>query len=393
MKQGWEIKKLGDVCELISRGISPKYTEKNGLVVLNQKCVRDHKISFKQSRLHNREEKKVGLEKFIKQGDVLVNSTGTGTLGRVAQVKDKIEDVTVDSHVTIVRPLSDLFFNDFFGWVMIFIEDEISTRGAGCGGQTELARETLKNDFTISYPKSIKEQQRIVSILDEAFANISKVKDNAEQNLKNAKELFENYLQNIFINKGKDWKEKTLGDVCTLYQGIAINAKTKHSLVEKSSLPLLRIKDLKNNTVEQYIDPNNYPVNALVKEEDIIYTRTGSLGLVFRGKKGVLHNNSFKVVPSPELINDYLFIWLQNPLFKSKIMSLALKAAQPDITHAIFKVQEIAIPPIKEQKEIVKKLETLSIETKRLEAIYEQKINGLEELKKSILQKAFNGEL
>ena len=66
----------------------------------------------------------------------------------------------------------------------------------------------------------------------------------------------------------------------------------------------------------------------------------------------MLHNNSFKVVPKPELTKNYLFVWLQNPVFKSKIMSLALKAAQPDITHAIFKNQEIAIPPIDEQNEV-----------------------------------------
>ena len=150
---------------------------------------------------------------------------------------------------------------------------------------------------------------------------------------------------------------------------------------------------MKNNTVEQYIDPNNFPINALVKEEDIIYTRTGSLGLVFRGKRGVLHNNSFKVVPNKKLSNDFLFIWLQNPAFKNKIMGLAMKAAQPDITHAIFKIQEINVPPINTQEEIVKKLDLLSNETKRLESIYQQKQNDLEELKKSILQKAFNGEL
>lgn len=238
----------------------------------------------------------------------------------------------------------------------------------------------------------LEEQQRIVTILNDAFAKINKAKANAEQNLKNAKELFESYLQGVFEDKGDDWEEKTLGEVCILHQGIAINAKTKHALVEKSDLPLLRIKDLKNNTFEQYIDPNNYPKNALVTEEDIIYTRTGSLGLVFRGKRGVLHNNSFKVVPNKILSKDFLFIWLQNPIFKSKILELALKTAQPDITHAIFKIQEIAIPPLKTQQIIVQKLDSLSAETKKLETIYEQKIRDLEELKKSVLQKAFSGE-
>jgi type I restriction enzyme S subunit len=164
-------------------------------------------------------------------------------------------------------------------------------------------------------------------------------------------------------------------------------------LVEKSDLPLLRIKDLKNNTVEQYIDPNNFPKNALVNVEDIIYTRTGSLGLVFRGRKGVLHNNSFKVVPNENLDKDYLFIWLQNPVFKAKIMELALKAAQPDITHAIFKIQEIAIPTLKEQQGIVCQLDALRAETQKLEAVYQNRISGLADLKKSFLQKAFSGEL
>ena len=238
------------------------------------------------------------------------------------------------------------------------------------------------------------QQKQIVAILDKAFAAIDTAKANAEQNLQNAKELFESYMQQLFDNSGDAWMEKTLGDVCSLYQGLAINRKTKHFLVEKSSLPLLRIKDLRNNTSEQFIDENNYPENSLVNKDDIIYTRTGnSLGLVFRGRYGVLHNNSFKIVPDYSLSRNYLFIWLQNPLFKSKIFSLAFKAAQPDITHKIFKQQKIKIPPINEQEIIVNKLDNLLIETKKLEVIYTQKIADLEEMKKSVLQKAFSGQL
>lgn len=244
------------------------------------------------------------------------------------------------------------------------------------------------------FPKiPLPEQQRIVSILDQAFAAIDKAKANSEQNLQNAKELFESYLQGVFEKIGDGWETATLGDVCSLYQGIAINAKTKHALVEKSELPLLRIKDLKNNTEEQYIDPKNFPKNALVNEDDIVYTRTGSLGLVFRGRKGVLHNNSFKVVPNSKLDKDYLFIWLQNPIFKSKILDLALRAAQPDITHKIFKIQEISFPSLEEQQTIVRQLDALRAETQKLESVYQKKMDDLDELKKSILQKAFAGEL
>lgn len=295
-----------------------------------------------------------------------------------------------DSGLTVSPKDTKKIFQAFLDLELIYLNDQIYSLARG-SAQKNLDVPAFRR-LEISYPP-LPEQKRIVKILDEAFEKIEKAKENAEKNLQNSKELFESYLRGIFANPGKDWKIKTLGDVCTLYQGIAINAKTKHALVEKSDLPLLRIKDLKNNTVEQYIDPNNFPKNALVNESDIIYTRTGSLGLVFRGKRGVLHNNSFKVVPNQELDKDFIFIWLQNPTFKSKILSLALKAAQPDITHAIFKIQEISIPPIVEQKAIVKKLDSLSEQTKKLEKICQKKLQDLEELKKSVLNKAFTGEL
>ena len=154
-------------------------------------------------------------------------------------------------------------------------------------------------------------------------------------------------------NNMKGWKRKKIGEVCNLYQGLGINVKTKHYLVKKSNLPLLRIKDLKNNTVEQYIDPNNYPQSCLVNEKDLIYTRTGQIGLVFMGRFGILHNNSFRIVPDESLLREYLFLFLQSDRFKEKIVKLSSRAAQPDITHKLFKEQMIFVPPLSEQKRIV----------------------------------------
>lgn len=236
----------------------------------------------------------------------------------------------------------------------------------------------------------LSEQERIVRILDEVFENIEKAKQNTLKNLNNAKELFEQMQNKIFNDS---YEKKELGEICTLYQGLAINAKTKHLLCEKSSLPLLRIKDLKENSESQYIKETGYPENALVCEQDIIYTRTGSLGLVFKGRHGILHNNSFKVVPNDTINREFLFEWLQNPVFKHAIIHLAERAAQPDITHALFKQQEINIPPIEIQIKKVQKIKTIRKQISNLEQTYNQKLKSLEELKQSILQKAFNGEL
>jgi len=192
---------------------------------------------------------------------------------------------------------------------------------------------------------------------------------------------------------GKKWVVKKLGEVCDLFQGLAINKGTKHLLVEDSSLPLLRIKDLRDGTEEQYVAEVGFPKSAEISPNDIIYTRTGQIGLVFRGRRGVLHNNSFKVVPRSELDRGYLFWWLQEPSFRQSIIGLASRAAQPDITHKLFKMKEIQLPPMNYQHDAVNKIEELYGNTQRLQILYQQKLERLAELKQAILQKAFAGEL
>ena len=214
-KAGWEVKTLGEVCEMIKRGIAPKYTEEGGLCVINQKCVRDHVIDLSLSRRHDLEQKKVPEERIVRPGDVLVNSTGVGTLGRVAQVREATEEpATVDTHVTIVRPIPEQFYSVFFGYMLVFIEGEITTSGEGASGQTELARKTLSEKFDVRYPISLAEQERIVGILDEAFEGIAAATAQAEKNLHNARELFQSVLQSTFSQKGDDWVETTLGKGC-----------------------------------------------------------------------------------------------------------------------------------------------------------------------------------
>ena len=83
----WKEVQLKDICEYISRGVTPAYTDKYGVVVLNQKCIRNNRVLYEQSRLTNPEKKRILDEKYLCDYDILVNSTGVGTLGRVAQIK------------------------------------------------------------------------------------------------------------------------------------------------------------------------------------------------------------------------------------------------------------------------------------------------------------------
>ena len=136
----WPLVKLDSLTSLITRGITPKYNDDSTQVVLNQKCIRDHFIDTSLARKHS---PKAINEKWLKYGDLLINSTGEGTLGRTAQVWFVPENMTVDSHVTIVRPKNQqqIFYIGLWG---LSHEREIESLHTGSTGQTELPRDRVK---------------------------------------------------------------------------------------------------------------------------------------------------------------------------------------------------------------------------------------------------------
>ncbi|AWF82648.1 restriction endonuclease subunit S [Microbulbifer sp. A4B17] len=140
--KGWGINSLAEITTELRRGISPKYTEEEGTVVLNQKCIRNHEVNFELSRRNDPSLRKtIGRE--LKIGDMLINSTGVGTLGRMAQVKYLPETTVVDSHVTVVRPREDVYPIFAFGQMMLSLESYVESLGEGSTGQTELSRKIL----------------------------------------------------------------------------------------------------------------------------------------------------------------------------------------------------------------------------------------------------------
>jgi type I restriction enzyme S subunit len=386
-----QTKKLGELCEIRPSKSEAriKLKDKDLVSFVPMEDLGIFTKSFEPK--HERELKDVyGSYTYFADGDVLLAKiTPCFENGKIGIAHNLKNGIGFGSSEFIVFRSRGQILPDYLYYVLS--SDNFRNQGiklmSGAVGHKRVPKEYV-DDYEVFLP-SLTEQKRAVRIIDEAFEKLQEVKKDTENNIQNSLDLFESYSRVAFDNPG-NWTDKTLGEVCNLYQGIAINAKTRHALVEKSDLPLLRIKDLKHNTVEQYIDPNNFPKNALVNERDLIYTRTGQIGLVFTGKRGVLHNNSFKIVPNNTLSREYLFYWLQNPTFKSKIVSLASRAAQPDITHTLFKQQPISIPSLPEQKSIVKKLDQLSNQTKKLESIYQKKLSAIEELKESILSKAFS---
>lgn len=143
----WDKVPLRDITKLISRGMTPIYDERGEYRVINQRCIRNQRLNLENARWQSKE---VKGDKLLQPGDVLINSTGVGTLGRVAQVNNTLHKVTVDSHVTIVRPVDNID-HIFFGLLLLGMENTFASMGRGTTGQTELSREAV-GDLIITLP-------------------------------------------------------------------------------------------------------------------------------------------------------------------------------------------------------------------------------------------------
>jgi type I restriction enzyme S subunit len=229
----------------------------------------------------------------------------------------------------------------------------------------------------------LQEQQTIVAILDEAFAAIAQAKANAEQNLQNAKELFESYLQSVFENKGEGWEEKTLNQ-------ISENLDSKRVPITKNVRKEGSIPYYGASGVVDYVADFLFDEDLLCISEDgaNLLARTYSIAFSISGKTWV--NNHAHVLRFESMISQKFVELYLNSI---KLDDYVSGMAQPKLNQTMLNKIKIPYPPLKEQQIIVQKLDALSTETKQLEVIYQQKINDLDELKKSILQKAFAGEL
>lgn len=257
-------------------------------------------------------------------------------------------------------------------------------------------------EIEVVFPESLVEQGRIVKIIDEAFEKIDKMKENAEKNLQNSKELFDSYLQNVFSKKGDGWEEKILEDLGQITSSKRIYKKE----YVKNGIPFYRIKEVKelahNNAIslELFISNDRYTeiknTFGVPKIGDILMTAVGTIGEIYVVKdnaKFYFKDGNILWFKNFKSINPY-FLKFVLISFVEQFNQLSKGAAYSALTIEKLNKHRIYIPKsISEQERVVKKLDSLSEETKKLEANYLQKIADLDELKKSVLSKAFAGEL
>ncbi|WHP78918.1 restriction endonuclease subunit S [Edwardsiella anguillarum] len=203
--QGWKTKTLGEITIELRRGISPKYTDEDGVLVINQKCIRNHELSFDIARKHNSALRSIaGRELNI--GDVLVNSTGVGTLGRIAQVTYLQGATVIDSHVTVVRVNDTECPIYTFGQLMLSMEASIERLGEGSTGQTELSRKVLSEQYVILPPLKLTHE------IERTFQSIAEKQSSARNECINLSKLRDTLLPKLISGELRLSDDGTLAD-------------------------------------------------------------------------------------------------------------------------------------------------------------------------------------
>ena len=217
----WKEKTLGEVTSFITKGIPPKYSDyesESTIWVLNQKCNRNFEISYSDARLHDYNLKKIPENKMLMDGDVLINSTGTGTAGRVAQLQNIQKPTTIDGHMILLRPTDDID-SLYYGYAIKACQSQIEGFAEGSTGQTELNRKRLQDEIIVRYPVDKQEQKAIAYFLldlDEKIKINVKINNNLEQQ---AQAIFDAIFPSI--SNG----ENTIGDTITPKRGKSLLSK------------------------------------------------------------------------------------------------------------------------------------------------------------------------
>ncbi|MEI8173517.1 MAG: restriction endonuclease subunit S [Deltaproteobacteria bacterium] len=404
--KNWEVKRLWEVCKVFADGdwIESKDQSLDGIRLIQTGNVGNG--LFKDRGEKARYISEITFDRLrcteIFEGDCLISRL-PDPVGRSCILPNTGQKMITAVDCTIVRfdskKVAPHFFNYYSQSNQYLNDVERETTGTT---RKRISRKSLGEISTPVPP--LPEQQRIVVILDEAFAAIATAKKNAEKNLKNARELFESYLQSVFANPGDGWEEKNLGEVCLIKPP---KSEVRKQLVSSDLVSFVPMENLgigSKYLVASQVRPLEDVAGSYTyfAEEDVLLAKitpcfeNGKLGIARNLSNGVGFGSSEYIVfrTTESLHNEFLYYFLSREQFREEgAQRMSGAVGHKRVAKEFIENYPIRLPPLPEQRAIVAKLDALSVETKKLEAIYWQKLADLEELKKSVLQKAFAGEL
>ena len=400
----WRIVKVGDVCDFF-RGLTYKKTDE--VEFSSNAVLRANNITLGKGVLNFGEIKYISdsinipNSKFVKKNSVLI-CTASGSkshLGKTAFVDDDYK-YAFGGFMGLLIPRAKLD-GKYLYWITASKAYSDFIAELSDGANINNLKFSQLSEFSFPMP-SLEEQKRIVAILDEAFAGIDAAIANTEKNLANARELFESYLNLVFTKRGDGWIDQRFGEICSFVRGPFGGSLKKSCFVEEGFAVYEQQHAINDQfeSVRYFIDDKKFQEMRRFElfPGDLIMSCSGTMGRVAivpsTIKRGVINQALLKLTPSDKIDAQYLRLWMESDSFIEEIEKHSQGAAIKNVSSVkVLKEIEVPIPDLSKQKEIVSKILDYREQTNQLGSIYQKKLNSLKELKQSLLQKAFSGEL
>ena len=290
-----------------------------------------------------------------------------------------------------LKPCSELLRKFLQYWFLRDITvEQINATSTGARMPRANMNEVMAFEFLLP---PLPDQRRIVGILDEAFEAIATAKAAAEKNLQNARALFESHLNDVFTRRGEGWKMEKLDNLTELARG-QNPPKSKFSYTQKPGY--VRFYQIRDGSTDDYtVYVPDTPQLHKMKKDDIMMVAYRHVGRVFRGVEGAFNVALCKISNARKdlLEDDFLFHLIPSIYVKGELLKRSERSLIPSMSIEHLREIKVPLPPIQEQRNIIETINRLSEETQRLESLYQRKLDALEELKRSLLNKAFSGEM
>jgi type I restriction enzyme S subunit len=398
MKSGWQTKTLGEVLER-TETVNPLQSPEREIDYIDVSSVSNQTFRIEETQRLKGKNAPSRARRLVRAKDIIF-ATVRPTLKRIAIVPDELDGQVCSTGYFVLRPKAGI--DHRFVFYALFTEDFASQmenlqKGASYPAVTD--GEVRAQPF--AFPP-LPEQQRIVGILDEAFAGLATARVNAQQNLRNARALFESHLQSVFSRPGDEWVETTLGATFDIGSSKRILETdwTSSGVPFYGGKEIVKLSKFGFVVSNAYISEEKYRDYAskydMPRAGDVLITARGTIGsgyIVREGDKFYYKDGNIisfreKKPTNPSFL---LYAFRSNPMIKQFSGLTGTTVRHLPIEKA--KNLVLRIPSLASQNTIVEHLENMEKETHHLVAVYERKLIALTDLKKSFLHQAFTGQL
>ena len=402
MKKGWQTKTLGEVLEK-TETVNPLQSPNVEFDYIDVSSVSNTTFEIETTQRLKGKDAPSRARKLVRTNDIIF-ATIRPTLQRIAVVPEDLDQQVCSTGYFVLRPKQGI--DHRFVFYSLFTEDFIGQMESLQKGASYPAVTDGDVRAQVIPIPPLAEQQRIVGVLDEAFAGIATAKANAEKNLKNARALFESHLQSVFTQRGKSvragWHETKLAELADVQSGAGFPIKFQGK--GKGGIPFYKVSDMNIEGNERDMVHENNSITEEVRKKlgaslfpkgSVIFPKIG--GAIATNKKRLttrdccVDNNVMGAIPKPgKMTSEFLYYFF----LAYNLSDFANEAHLPSIKKTTVEEWELCVPKtITEQERIVAELHSFTKETQRLAHLYSRKLAALEALKKSLLHQAFTGEL